>query len=94
MVYYSLKGLKATVQRVCTLPVEITDLNLFADIARRAIECRIKRVRKGNLVKIKARTRRYLYTYKTTEDQLQDVLSKAQCKKVVDVDKEIKSEKT
>jgi large subunit ribosomal protein L38e len=51
-------------------------------------------VRKGNLVKIKARTRRYLYTYKTTEDQLQDVLSKIQCKKVVDVDKEIKSEKT
>ncbi len=75
------------------MPVEVTDLNIFADIARRALECRIKRVRKSNVVKIKARTKRYLYTYKTTEDKLQEVLSKIQCKKVVDVDKEIESKK-
>jgi large subunit ribosomal protein L38e len=75
------------------LPVEITDLNVFAEIARRAIECRIKRG-KGNTVKVKARTKRYLYTYKTTEDQLQDVLNKIQCKNVVDVDKKVKSQKT
>ena len=73
------------------MPVEVFDLNLFADIAKRAVECRVKRSRKGNVVKIKARTRRYLYTYKTSEDQLQEVLNKIQCKNVVDVDKEMKS---
>ena len=73
------------------MPVEVVDLNLFSDIARRAVECRVKRSRKGNVVKIKARTKRYLYTYKTTEDQLQEVLNKIQCKNVVYVDKERKS---
>ena len=70
------------------LPVEVTDLNVFAEIAKRASECRVKRVRKSNIVKIKARTRRYLYTYKTTEDKLQEVLSKIQCKQIIDLDKE------
>ena len=70
------------------MPVEVTNLELFAEIARRAVECRVKRVRKSNVVKVKARTKRYLYTYKTTEDKLQEVLSKIQCKQVVDVDKE------
>jgi len=70
------------------VPVEVTNLELFAEIARRAVECRVKRVRKSNVVKVKARTKRYLYTYKTTEDKLQEVLSKIQCKQVVDVDKE------
>jgi len=72
------------------VPVEITDLEYFTEIARRAIECRVKRVRKTGIVKIKARTKRYLYTYKTTEDKLQDVLNKIQCKNVVDVDKKVK----
>jgi len=70
------------------VPVEVTNLELFAEIAKRAVECRVKRVRKSNVVKVKARTKRYLYTYKTTEDKLQEVLSKIQCKQVVDVDKE------
>jgi len=70
------------------VPVEVTNLELFAEIAKRAIECRIKRVRKSNVVKVKARTKRYLYTYKTTEDKLQEVLSKIQCKQIVDIDKE------
>ncbi|MDM7275534.1 MAG: 5'-nucleotidase [Thermoprotei archaeon] len=70
------------------MPIEVTDLETFAEIAKRAFECRVKRVRKTNIVKVKARTRRYLYTFKTTEDKLQEVLSKIACKQVVDVDKE------
>ncbi|GAB6148580.1 hypothetical protein [Stetteria hydrogenophila] len=69
------------------MPVEITDLEEFIKITERAVECRVKRVRKSNIVKVKARTKRYLYTYKTTEDKLEEVLSKVKCKKVIDVDK-------
>ncbi len=70
------------------MPVEITDLEEFARIAQRAVECRVKRVRKTNIVKVKARTKRYLYTYKTTEDKLDEVLKKIKCGgKIIDVDK-------
>ncbi len=69
------------------MPVEITSLEEFIKITERAIECRVKKVRKSNVVKVKARTRRYLYTYKTTEDKLEEVLSKVKCKKIIDVDK-------
>ena len=78
------------------MPVEITSLEEFIKITERAIECRVKKVRKSNIVKVKARTKRYLYTYKTTEDKLDEVLSKVKCKKIIDVDKgeEIKPKAT
>jgi large subunit ribosomal protein L38e len=74
------------------MPVEIADLEEFLNIAKRARECRIKRLRKSDIVKIKARTRRYLYTYKTTKDKLDEIISKLECPKIIDVDegKEIK----
>ncbi len=74
------------------MPVEVKELEMFLDIAKRAKECRVKRVRKSDIVKIKARTRRYLYTFKTTKDKLDEVLSKLECPKIIDVDegKEIK----
>lgn len=67
------------------MPVEITSLEKFAEIVKRAEECRIKRSK--GAVKIKARTARYLYTYKTTEQALQEVLSKISCKQIVEIDK-------
>ncbi len=75
------------------MPVEIRDLEEFVKITERAVECRVKRSRKKGEVKVKARTKRYLYTYKTTEDKLNEVLSKVKCKKIIDVDegKEIKA---
>lgn len=69
------------------MPVEIADLEKFVRVSERAEECRVKRVRKSNIVKVKARTKRYLYTFKTTEDKLGEVLAKVKCKKVVDLDK-------
>lgn len=68
------------------MPVEIKDLEEFARISKRAIECRVKKVKKTNIVKVKARTKKYLYTYKTTEDKLQEVLAKLDCKKIIYVD--------
>jgi len=77
------------------MPVEIKDLEEFVKITERAQECRVKRSRREKgVVKVKARTKRYLYTYKTTEDKLNEVLSKVKCKKIIDVDegKEIKAQ--
>ena len=68
------------------MPVELKSLEDFVRVAEGAIECRIKRAR-GGVVKIKARTKRYLYTYKTEESKLEEVLSKVKCSKIVDVDK-------
>ncbi|MEB3851427.1 MAG: hypothetical protein LRS49_02445 [Desulfurococcales archaeon] len=75
------------------MPVEVRSLEEFVEITRRAVECRVKRARQKGVVKVKARTRRYLYTYKTTEDKLGEVLSKVKCKKIIDVDegKELKA---
>jgi len=73
------------------MPVELKNLEEFIEVTARAIECRVKRAAKqgkdGKIVKVKARTKRYLYTYKTTEDKLEEVLSKVKCKKIIDVDK-------
>ncbi|MCE4599020.1 MAG: hypothetical protein F7C81_02350 [Desulfurococcales archaeon] len=73
------------------MPVELKNLDDFIEVTARAVECRVKRVKgrgkDGGIVKVKARTKRYLYTYKTTEDKLEEVLGKVKCKKVIDVDK-------
>ena len=68
------------------MPVEVGSLEDFIKVTARAVECRVKRARNG-VVKVKARTKRYLYTYKTSEDKLSEVLDKVKCKKVIDVDK-------
>ncbi len=68
------------------MPVEIKNLEEFIEVTARAVECRVKKSRKGNVVKVKARTKRYLYTYKTTEDKLSEILGKVKCKKIVYVD--------
>jgi large subunit ribosomal protein L38e len=75
------------------VPVEIYSLEEFVKISERAVECRVKRSRKKGEVKVKARTKRYLYTYKTSEDKLSEVLSQLKCKKIIDVDegKELKT---
>ncbi len=74
------------------MPIEIYELERFLEIAKRAKECRIKRVKGKDVVKVKARTRRYLYTFKVPSDKLDEVVSKLECPKIIDVDegKEIK----
>lgn len=78
------------------MPVEVKNLEEFIEITARAVECRVKKARNG-IVKVKARTRRTLYTYKTSEDKLDEILSKVKCRKIVNIDtgevKERKEEK-
>ncbi|MGC9112106.1 hypothetical protein [Acidilobus sp.] len=71
------------------MPVELLSVDDLVKVAQKALECRVKRVTRDGKAKIKVRTKRYLYTYKVDPSQLNDVLSKLNCKKVVDVDQEI-----
>ncbi len=68
------------------MPVELKSIEEFIRVSERAIECRVKEVRKSDIVKVKARTRRVLYTIKVKKDQLEELLGKLKCGKIVFVD--------
>ena len=71
------------------MPVELYTLDDVMKVAPKAVECRVKRSTREGKAKIKIRTKRYLYTYKVDPSQVDEVLSKLGCKKVVDIDKQI-----
>ncbi len=58
------------------MPIFISDEKEFLDIAKRATECRIKKNEKEGIAKVKARTKRYLYTFIVNLDKLNDFLNK------------------
>ena len=68
------------------MPVEIKDKEAFKEIVKRAIECRVKKDKKTGLVKVKARTKRYLYTIKIPEEELDKFLEEIKCPKIVKLD--------
>ncbi|MCE4624638.1 MAG: 60S ribosomal protein L38 [Desulfurococcales archaeon] len=68
------------------MPVEVKDLEKFREIAGRAVECRVKKVRNKDIVKIKARTKRYLYTIKVEASKAEEIINSLPCKKIVYVD--------
>ncbi len=69
------------------MPIFVSDEQKFLDVAKRALECRVKRLEKEGKAKIKARTKRYLYTYIVPLEKLEEVLAKVRevCKNVVEV---------
>lgn len=67
------------------MPIEIFDKNEFIEISRRAIECRVKRLEDEGIAKVKARTRRYLYTIKIKLDELDEFLEKLECSNIIEV---------
>lgn len=71
------------------MPVELLSLDELVKVAQRAVECRVKRNTRDGKAKIKVRTKRYLYTYKVDPAQVDEVLSKLNCKNVVDIDAKI-----
>ncbi|MDP8003277.1 MAG: hypothetical protein ACP5M8_07115 [Caldisphaera sp.] len=70
------------------MPIEVESLDELSKFASKAIECRVKRNDKNNEAKIKVRTRKYLYTFKTSLDKVDEILTKLNCKNVVDLEKE------
>ncbi|MEM2207814.1 MAG: hypothetical protein QXG17_03890 [Sulfolobales archaeon] len=69
------------------MPIEIKDPEEFIKISERASECRVVRRPKENLAKVKARTKRYLYTIKVPIDRLEEFLKKLKCQNVRDITK-------
>jgi len=59
------------------LPKEILSEEKFLELADFAIHCRVKRVK--DVVKLKLRTQKYLYTYKTDPNSADRILSSISC---------------
>ncbi|MGC9147988.1 MAG: hypothetical protein ACP5GI_00870 [Sulfolobales archaeon] len=75
------------------MPIEIKSLEEFIQVASRAIECRVVRGGNKKIPKIKARTRRYLYTYVLKENEnIDDIINKIRdvCKNIVEIGSEAK----
>lgn len=62
------------------MPQEIFDTEKFLEIAERARECRIKRLEE--VVKLKLKTSRRLYTIKLPRREAEALLNKIRCEKV------------
>lgn len=56
------------------MPRELFDPDEFLEIMERAIECRVKR--KGDVVKLKLRTKHMLYTLKVSPEEAEVILSR------------------
>lgn len=59
------------------MPAEVKDVEEFVQLSERASECRVKRL--GNLVKLKLRTPKRLYTIKVEEDIAEEILKRVKC---------------
>jgi Ribosomal L38e protein family len=64
------------------MPKELRDSEQFQKLLPKAVELRV--VRQKEFVKLKLRTPDYLYTYKTNEDEADDILKNAKEIEVVD----------
>ncbi len=62
------------------LPSEVTTTDRFVTLSEGALECRVKRSK--DVVKLKLRTPRQLYTYKVKVDRADDVLRRLKCEVV------------
>ena len=64
------------------MPKEISDVEQFISISENASECQVKRVK--DIVKLKLRTKRYLYVLKTTPEKAKEITGQLACE-IVDV---------
>ncbi len=69
------------------MPVEVYDKNKFIELSARAEICRVVRKEKEGIAKVKARTKRYLYTIKIPLNELEEFIKQLKCKEVVEVGK-------
>jgi hypothetical protein len=59
------------------MPSTIADTEEFVRISERAIECRVKRLK--DVVKLKLRTPRQLYTIQVTPDKAAELVKQIRC---------------
>ncbi len=60
------------------VPVEVYSKEDFLKIVERALEIRVKKDEKKGIAKVKARTKKYLYTIKVDLNELDDLLKSIQ----------------
>ena len=60
------------------MPREIFDVEEFIRISERADHCRVKRLK--DIVKLKLRTPRMLYTIKVTPSQAEEIIKRLNCR--------------
>ena len=71
-----LKG-EATKTGLLSMPTEIFDIDKFVEISERAEYCAVKRLK--DVVKLKLRTPRMLYTLKLDPAMAEEVIKKLRC---------------
>ncbi len=59
------------------MPTEIFDVDKFVEISERAEYCAVKRLK--DVVKLKLRTPRMLYTFKVEPSKAEEVIKKLRC---------------
>ncbi len=64
------------------MPFEIKDEEQALKLGEIATECRVKKLEKEKIAKLKFRTKKYLITYKIPLEKLDEFLSKLKCKVV------------
>jgi len=64
------------------MPREVKDPDEFIKISERAVECRVVKLEEEGVAKVKARTRRYLYTIKIPLSELEEFLKKLKCSNI------------
>ncbi|MEM4913947.1 MAG: 5'-nucleotidase [Desulfurococcaceae archaeon] len=64
------------------MPKEISSVDEFVKISERAEECRVVKLEKEGIAKVKARTSRYLYTIKVPLNNLDEFLKKLKCQNI------------
>lgn len=61
------------------MPAEIFDAEKFIELSEKARYCIVKRLRKENIVKLKLRTPKMLYTLKVNPDKVEEILKQIKC---------------
>jgi large subunit ribosomal protein L38e len=64
------------------MPKEVKDPEEFVRISERAVECRVVKLEDEGVAKVKARTKRYLYTIKIPLSQLEEFIKKLKCQNI------------
>ncbi|MEM1586006.1 MAG: 50S ribosomal protein L38e [Candidatus Bathyarchaeia archaeon] len=61
------------------MPAEISDAKKFIELSEKAKYCIVKRLKKENIVKLKLRTQRMLYTLKVDPAKAEELLKQIKC---------------
>lgn len=61
------------------MPAEIFDVKKFIELSENAEYCVVKRLKKRNIVKLKLRTKKMLYTLKVDSAKVDEILKQIKC---------------